>query len=1456
MTKRYFGVWLTLFSLLATFHASAQTNKLQLENKVQVVGGSSGTEFWIAIPPNDFPAQPTTNLDVQMASAYDTEVEVYDAAGDQTRRYKIAANGIRTLTDTKGETNWTWEVRESEQVIRKGIRLRAKQPISVYVLNGKFVSSDGFLAIPTTAFGKKYIATTYYDFREVLAWPAGFVIVAKDNGTIVNIKLRGTGDGFGKTAQGHRIGDEWQVSLEEGDCYAVYGDAASRGVFDITGTEVTSNNPIGMISAHWRTTMPNLLQNGNGRNHMVEMTPPVETWGKRYVTVEYNRASTGAGKGDVFRVIASQPNTTWTLKFYDKVTHKLLGQGGGKLTKAGDFADLAQATAPTVLTHGYSVWEANNPIFVMQYSCSANFDGDQLHDPFMINVVPEEQFITTTLFQSPTHPKFTTHKLNLIVWADTADPDYVDNLKSLEIDGIPVWNHKDAAAPTLLFNHMGKNLHWTTITFGQSATAHRIKSNGKAKFGGYIYGYGDVDAYGWPAASGFRPTTSFDTLPPQLKFTEQCGDYDYEATEIRNIPNPPTTPPKDSDQVETGIAVIDTVFGENSYNYALELITATSLTTTSDGSYKKFKFKWKVVDKSKDAYCVFYVSDFVGNITVDTIRYFAPKLVFEPPMLNFGKIRLGSNKEMDLKITNATGDTVKLTKSRIFGGTYFSIVNGALPPEVILADGQSVTLRVRYDGTRETTNLLTDLDKDSMEVTTECAPFKIMLEGVAAIPRIVVDDYDAGIISLNEKVCKGGGLKVRNPGSDTLVITAITGWNGTNFSVSTPTVPPLPITIPPKGEVDIKDICYQRADVGTDSIDVNFSNNGEGPDSVSTWLGETQTPGPRITGWDWKKRRINTLHSAIVNVRNDGNQPLTVTDVTFMDGSKYYPAGSNDANFVLKIGGIMQGGMPVAEATLQSGTTVTALVEFRPSARQVYSELIKPVWKEVGVTEVTARLEGEGIQPNIATTGATMTCAETPENTGVTRNLVITNDGNMDLTCTVAFAAGTDPQWTWATPPANPVIVPFTPGSNSVSLPVVFTRAAGNNGGSALTVEITHDALPGNGTDSALTTTAQVTEDFTVGSCSGPDIRVTDIDYGRNLANCDNPTMEFTITNTGGGTTNLEVRDLQIVDADASAFQIVSMLDALGAPATLPMLIPPQLTFRVIVRFNPTEPSAAPWADRVYNARIHVLNYEEGKTTELVPDTYVKLTGVGYVIPHTFALTNNRIGNVNPGIDPSITFTVSGTSQDWGDAKVTGFTADMIYETLSFAYTPNSVSRIGLPGDWTVSEPVRTSIDGVRSRLRFTANGTTPVSADGKLFSFKGTLLLSPTFAQEQTLEVDLLRPCLLNTTTGCSTAIVNCALTKRVVGVGKTQFNIQAPVPNPVSSDVATINFGVGYKAHTTIEIVSTQGTVVATLINQTLEDGEYHVEFPVTTIGNGVFFVRLTSGQFTATEQFVVAR
>ena len=120
--------------LVAFYSASAQKRKIpSVENMLNT--GSQGTEFWIAIPPNEINPYPVDELEIYVASAFDTDIEVFDAAGDKKYRRTLKSYEVRTLSDSKGETNWTWELREPEQVVRKGVRITSKKPISVYVLN-------------------------------------------------------------------------------------------------------------------------------------------------------------------------------------------------------------------------------------------------------------------------------------------------------------------------------------------------------------------------------------------------------------------------------------------------------------------------------------------------------------------------------------------------------------------------------------------------------------------------------------------------------------------------------------------------------------------------------------------------------------------------------------------------------------------------------------------------------------------------------------------------------------------------------------------------------------------------------------------------------------------------------------------------------------------------------------------------------------------------------------------------------------------------------------------------------------------------------------------------------------------------------------------------------------------------------------------------------------------------
>lgn len=611
-------ILLTIFCVFTTFTAIQAQVPPEVAKALLSVNTTQGKDFWIAIPPNEVNPFPTNELEVFIASAYDTEITVFDASGDKTYKRQVKANEIRTLSDKRGETNWTWEIREPEQVVRKGVRITSKDPICVYVMNSKTTTSDGYLAVPVSAWNTSYIHCGYYDFREARPWAGGFVVLASEDNTIVSMELRGTGADIATTAGGRRIGGApFYVVLNAGEVYMVKGDATTRGEFDLTGTSITSDKPIGLLSFHERTTMPNLLVNGNGRNHLVEMMTPTSTWGKTYSTIEFNREHlNGQGRGDVFRVIASEPKTRWSLRYYDRVTRTLIGQSGGLLAKAGDFADITQAPAPGQLTEGYSVWLADKPIQVMQYSCSSTWDGDPILDPFMIKLTPVEQYVTATFFQFPTSSKWGKHRLNVIAKVDTSSPTYLDDLKSLQIDGIPVHQYPDPLASQIIQNTIGDGYHWASIDFGPSATAHTISGNGNVTFGGYIYGYGQFDAYGWPLGGSTKEMGSIDTMPPVItRGTELPTSYSFTVTELRSEDGPA----RDTSQIDKGLAVIDTVAGEGSFNF--RLIGPDSKSMRRSSRLSSAQYQWEVIDPTKDARCVYFVQDWADNRVIDSVIY-------------------------------------------------------------------------------------------------------------------------------------------------------------------------------------------------------------------------------------------------------------------------------------------------------------------------------------------------------------------------------------------------------------------------------------------------------------------------------------------------------------------------------------------------------------------------------------------------------------------------------------------------------------------------------------------------------------------------------------------------------------------------------------------------------------------------------------------------------------------
>jgi len=1469
-------------ALLGTAVLQAQSKKVS-DALLNSGSGSQGNEFLVAFPCNDnSPFERDAQFEIYIgtsANVANVRVKIADDAGE--KRFQVLKNTITTMSLVATgplQLPSSVEIRaaESERVIPKSISILSDQPISVYVLSAKSVSSDGYLALPVSVWGRRYMPIAFYDFKELNGqntWAGGFVIIAKDDETDVNILLRGTGDGLARTRGGKRIGEMFTINMRKGDVYQLMGDGTTPGEFDLTGSLITSTKPIGLISFHSRTALPGV--GFNGRDPLYEMTPPISAWGKLYTTVEYNRSGTNQiGRGDYYRVVAAEDGTVVTGVYLDKITKQRLGTLNTPTLRSGQFIDFTKTRSSATLPYGVIAFQSTKPFFVMQYNTSSSFDGDPVADPFMINVTPAEQFITGTIFQTPTVSNFSEHYLNLMIEVRHPETE-IEDLRSLSIDGIPVFQHPGAnIAPLLLTPESvipaeyvgGKRMRHATVVFGERGGTHVLTSNGRIRFGGYIYGTGQFDSYGWPAAAAFRDVSTVDTLKPQFTKTEVCGDFTYNATEIRNQPDPPVVPPtRDSMQVETGFFSIRL---DTTDNYRLVFVTSPNGDFPRDPAYFRYSFRVEVIDKGRDAFAIVAMQDFADNITYDTISYFADRLTVNPREINFGRMRLGTSARQSFTITNTSGADVTLNDLR-FKGTAsgkFTIISGDIPPSVVVPNNASHRIEIEYQANEETTDPRTDWDIDTLVAKTVCSEFNLALRGMAVMPRITVVDWDAGTRALNEEICLTAGLRITNPGTDTLVISQINGVAG-SFRISNPTVPALPIRIPPavfapQNVVLLQSACFQRSSVGSETIDVTFATNGAEGDSVSNWIGRTQAPGPFIKGHDFGSLRENSVRrflppgnppaaTADCIIFNTGTETIRLTGVRFVDGGgQYWPAGSAEANYVFKIGAVTQSGTAIGagiDLTSVNGVPneiVSFEVFFRPNIgipATISTAAVEAVFATAGVAPVSDNLRGEGLRPTASVNTVTMTCDETPEGVPADNNLLIPNGGTMPLTISNIQLTGAA-AWSFVTPPTFPLVV--QPGV-SESIPIRFRRPIGDQRGFNVDLAVTHDGEPGNGIDEAVVTSTSPAR-WSVSSCDGPIPAVTNLGFGAHRTECDTPEGEFVISVTGGGRP-VEVRSIEPLGPDNASFQIIEILAPNGVVTNVPFFASPGESFRVRVRFVPTR-------DGNHSTRYQIRNFAQGDNTELVPDLISTVTGSSARFPVTFNLVNDLPAGQSRNPGEEVRFTVNVNATDYPNLQFDGGVLTVNFNSLSLGFIANSI-QVEQPG-WTVSEPqLVPATDPNRSQWVFTVAGPGPMTANGNLFSFRSILLLAPEIQSNQTLAASLPRLCQVPTTTGTQTAINNCALSQRIVNISRSNFSLTHPMPNPATSGTVSVDFGVGIKAETLIDLVDINGNVVRTFVQTQLSAGEYTLAFPTTGLANGAYVLRMQSGPFNQSQRLVIA-
>ena len=270
---------------------------------------TEGTEFYVAFPLNDNEDQQSQTLAIYVTSRVDNKVTIFNELLGIDDTKIIKANETVEFSTIKGGLEKSVEQKITDKVINAGIKITSDSPVSVYCLNSKFATSEGYMAIPTKSWGTEYIHNSFYDFDEVREWAGGFVVLAKEDNTKLQIKIRDGANkqsGFGETTGGQRHGDIVTKTLNTGDIYIVQGSGKSRGIFDLSGSIINADKPIGLISYHNRAMIPSTVVS-TGRDHLIEMLPPTQAWGIEYFSIELDRKT---DKGDYFRIVAGEDNVT------------------------------------------------------------------------------------------------------------------------------------------------------------------------------------------------------------------------------------------------------------------------------------------------------------------------------------------------------------------------------------------------------------------------------------------------------------------------------------------------------------------------------------------------------------------------------------------------------------------------------------------------------------------------------------------------------------------------------------------------------------------------------------------------------------------------------------------------------------------------------------------------------------------------------------------------------------------------------------------------------------------------------------------------------------------------------------------------------------------------------------------------------------------------------------------
>lgn len=986
----------------------AGVDEQEIKQKLPLMMGQSnvGKDYWFTVPPcyEEESAGFDNFIKVLVTSPTETEVTVEVPGKGYIKKLTTIPNGVIEfkLTPTQAQPilhNGRDLKPPPAQVYKgAGVHLTSDDPVVVYVVVRYRATSDGFLAIPTSAFGTAYINMVYKEPNITTGLMAPFTgITAAYDNTQISFTMGGGDEGNDKVVlKGRKLktGETAMENLDQGDVWLLSIDDHRQ---DLSGSRIEGTKPFSIVSGVHCANFPLGVY---ACDYTVEMELPIYTWGKQY----YITPMRGRTYNGIIRIYAAEDKTE---VYRDGQYIGTIKKGGGGEMGVAYFEmrvwpqldDFGQPNPPKIATIS-----ANKPISVMYYNPGTSEDLSRVDtDPFMLIYTPIEQYQKEIYFPSPNATggllPFTENYVSLVF---ELHEDYMPrDLKFAEMspsgtepDWQPLSDRFSAGFDEFVIPYKGKRYGATVLTLGTEGV-YGIKSD-STKFAAYSYGYGWYDSYGFPTSAALNDLTIPDTNAPIPSYVQSCdGDVKKDMGTVTDMP--------DDDATRSNMADLYLV-KDLSENYLFDWRSRSG--EFIPGQQRTLSWWLTVIDKKKYAKAVIYFTDRAGNDTTITVEYNPPEYEVTGD-LHYGLLsETGTPVILKDTIRNLSSKSpLYVTRVELQNNNQGFRIESYEPagwtPPMAIAAGAEVIVNVEFDPVAAIAGGKQPIYKDSLGVGygdenfDECYfGYETLQDAFIGAPVIVVGDWDFGSHNIATAGTLSKTIQIKNEGDKSLNITGISSdltdpAFSHDFKTKFPNVSissPLSIEA---GKTETFTVSFTPTAVQTYTDQIVFqSDAADNRDNICQLDGKGIKSDVSAIGADWGGYLIDrpapltagpydvestVTHNGLL-IQNSGSISDGIkTKVVSADIVSESPAGAVDYFRVgnMNIHEYLQS-PAVKGKIIDAGGSIDEVVQYLPKAKGNHSVTIRLTFDE-NVKNATADISytGTGLVPNLEVTDVT-----------------------------------------------------------------------------------------------------------------------------------------------------------------------------------------------------------------------------------------------------------------------------------------------------------------------------------------------------------------------------------------------------------------------------------------------------------------------------------------------------